>query len=132
MPDRKVAVEGWAETSEMTEFDLTSQFEDAGVAAIIYTASARDGVLQVESEATLRLARAVSIPVIASGGLASIEDVRGLLKPSTRCSKARSRAGRSTTAAIDLARGAGADCARRENGPRRLSRIRTASASAAS
>jgi len=80
--DGKVAVEGWAETSEMTVIDLARAFEDAGVAAIIYTDIARDGVLAgLNLEATATLARATSIPVIASGGLASIEDVRNLLKP---------------------------------------------------
>ena len=80
--DGKVAVEGWAETSEMTVIDLAREFEDAGVAAIIYTDIAKDGVLAgLNLEATATLARATSIPVIASGGLASIEDVRNLLKP---------------------------------------------------
>lgn len=80
--DGKVAVEGWAETSEMTVIDLAREFEDAGVAAIIYTDIARDGVLAgLNLEATATLARATSIPVIASGGLASSEDVRNLLKP---------------------------------------------------
>ncbi|MGH6866263.1 MAG: 1-(5-phosphoribosyl)-5-[(5-phosphoribosylamino)methylideneamino]imidazole-4-carboxamide isomerase [Methyloceanibacter sp.] len=78
----KVAIEGWAETSEMTALDLTRRFEDAGVAAIIHTDIARDGVLEgLNLDATAELARAVSIPVIASGGLASIEDVRRLLEP---------------------------------------------------
>jgi phosphoribosylformimino-5-aminoimidazole carboxamide ribotide isomerase len=80
--DGKVAVEGWAETSEMTAIDLARKFEDAGVAAIIYTDIARDGVLAgLNLEATASLARATSIPVIASGGLSSIEDIRNLLKP---------------------------------------------------
>jgi phosphoribosylformimino-5-aminoimidazole carboxamide ribotide isomerase len=80
--DGKVAIEGWAETSEMTALDLARRFEDAGVAAIIYTDIARDGVLQgLNLDATVELARAVTIPVIASGGLASIEDVRKLLEP---------------------------------------------------
>jgi phosphoribosylformimino-5-aminoimidazole carboxamide ribotide isomerase len=83
--DGKVAVEGWAETSEVTAIDLARKFEDAGVAAIIYTDIARDGVLAgLNLEATASLARATSIPVIASGGLASIEDVRNLLKPEYR------------------------------------------------
>jgi phosphoribosylformimino-5-aminoimidazole carboxamide ribotide isomerase len=78
--NRKVAVQGWAETSEMTALDLARSFEDAGVAAIIYTDIARDGVLAgLNLEATAALARAVSIPVIASGGLASLDDVRALL-----------------------------------------------------
>lgn len=78
----KVAVEGWAETSELTAIDLARRFEDAGVAAIVYTDIDRDGVLQgLDLEATADLARAVSIPVIASGGLASIDDIRELLRP---------------------------------------------------
>ena len=80
--DGKVAIEGWAETSEMTALDLARRFEDAGVAAIIHTDIARDGVLQgLNLEATAELARAVTIPVIASGGLAGLEDVRRLLEP---------------------------------------------------
>ncbi len=78
----KVAVEGWAETSELTAIDLAKRFEDAGVAAIIYTDIDRDGVLKgLNIESTVELARAVSIPVIASGGLASIDDVKALMRP---------------------------------------------------
>lgn len=78
----KVAVEGWAETSELTAIDLAKRFEDAGVSAIIYTDIERDGVLKgLNLPATAELARAVNIPVIASGGLASIEDIKALLKP---------------------------------------------------
>ena len=81
----KVAVEGWAETSELTAIDLASRFEDAGVAAIIYTDIERDGVLKgLNLPATAELARATSIPVIASGGLASIDDVKALLTPEYR------------------------------------------------
>ena len=77
-----VAVEGWAETSDMTVLDLARRFEDAGVAAIVYTDIDRDGVLAgINWDATLDLARAISIPVIASGGLASIDDVRRLARP---------------------------------------------------
>ncbi|WFE90043.1 1-(5-phosphoribosyl)-5-[(5-phosphoribosylamino)methylideneamino]imidazole-4-carboxamide isomerase [Roseibium porphyridii] len=77
-----VAVEGWAETSELTAVALARQFEDAGVSAIIYTDIDRDGVLKgLNIPSTLDLANAVSIPVIASGGLASIEDIHRLLKP---------------------------------------------------
>ena len=80
--DGRVAVEGWARLSEMSAEDLGRSFEDAGVAAIIYTDIARDGILTgLNIEATLGLARAVGIPVIASGGLASIEDVKRLLQP---------------------------------------------------
>ncbi|WP_319412253.1 1-(5-phosphoribosyl)-5-[(5-phosphoribosylamino)methylideneamino]imidazole-4-carboxamide isomerase [uncultured Cohaesibacter sp.] len=78
----KVAVEGWAETSELTIIDLARQFEDAGVAAIIYTDIDRDGILKgLNIPSTLELANATSIPVIASGGLASIDDVKRLLEP---------------------------------------------------
>ncbi len=77
-----VAVEGWAKTTSMSALDLGKSFEDAGVAAIIYTDIARDGLLQgLNLEATLALAEKVAIPVIASGGLASLEDVERLLAP---------------------------------------------------
>ncbi len=80
--DGKVAVEGWAETSELTALDIARRFEDAGVAAIIYTDVARDGMLEgLNLDATITLAEAISIPVIASGGFASIDDVRLLLEP---------------------------------------------------
>ena len=72
-----VAVEGWAETSDLTVLDMANRFEDAGVAAIIYTDIDRDGVLAgINWDSTLELANHVSIPVIASGGLASINDIR--------------------------------------------------------
>lgn len=78
----KVAVEGWAETSELTAIDLARRFEDAGVAAIVYTDIDRDGILSgINWESTIELAEAVSIPVIASGGLASIADVVRLKMP---------------------------------------------------
>jgi phosphoribosylformimino-5-aminoimidazole carboxamide ribotide isomerase len=77
-----VAIEGWAETSELTAVELAKRFEDAGVAAIIYTDISRDGLLTgLNLPATAALAREVSIPVIASGGLAGIEDIRQLLQP---------------------------------------------------
>jgi phosphoribosylformimino-5-aminoimidazole carboxamide ribotide isomerase len=80
--DGKVAVEGWAETSELEAAELAARFADAGVSAIIYTDIARDGLLKgLNIESTLSLARATPIPVIASGGLASIEDVKHLLRP---------------------------------------------------
>ncbi len=80
--DGHVAVEGWAKTSDLSARDLGRRFEDAGVCAIIYTDIARDGVLQgLNIEATLALAEALDIPVIASGGLASIADVERLLQP---------------------------------------------------
>jgi phosphoribosylformimino-5-aminoimidazole carboxamide ribotide isomerase len=78
--DGKVAVDGWAATSEVSAFELARRFEDAGVAAIVYTDVARDGMLKgLNLDATIALADAVSIPVIASGGFASIDDVRALL-----------------------------------------------------
>jgi phosphoribosylformimino-5-aminoimidazole carboxamide ribotide isomerase len=78
--DGRVAVEGWAETSETTVLDLARKFEDVGVEAIIYTDIDRDGALQgVNLEATRDLAGAVNIPVIASGGVASIQDIKDLL-----------------------------------------------------
>ncbi len=80
--DGRVAVEGWAQTSSMTAEELGQRFEDAGVAAIIYTDIARDGILKgLNIEMTLALAEAVTIPVIASGGLASIDDIHRLLQP---------------------------------------------------
>jgi phosphoribosylformimino-5-aminoimidazole carboxamide ribotide isomerase len=78
----KVAVRGWADVTEMTAVDLGKRFEDAGVAALIYTDIDRDGILKgLNMPATLALAKAVSIPVIASGGLASLDDVKRLLEP---------------------------------------------------
>lgn len=81
----KVAVEGWAETSELTAIDLSRRFEDAGVAAIIYTDIDRDGVLKgLNLPSTAELARATQIPVIASGGLASMADIEALTRPEYR------------------------------------------------
>jgi phosphoribosylformimino-5-aminoimidazole carboxamide ribotide isomerase len=78
----KVAAAGWAETTDMSAPELAKRFEDAGVAAIIYTDIERDGMLQgLNVEATLRLAHATTIPVIASGGLASLDDIRRLVEP---------------------------------------------------
>ena len=80
--DGRVAVEGWAETSEVTALEIAQRFEDAGVAAIIFTDIARDGLLKgLNLDATIALAEAISIPVIASGGLASIEDIKAMLMP---------------------------------------------------
>jgi phosphoribosylformimino-5-aminoimidazole carboxamide ribotide isomerase len=80
--DGMVAVEGWAETSSLSAADLGRRFEDAGVAAIVYTDIARDGMLGgINWEGTIALAHAVSIPVIASGGLASMADVERLMQP---------------------------------------------------
>lgn len=80
--DGRVAVEGWAETSDLAAEDIAKRFEDAGVAAIIYTDIARDGLLKgLNLDATVALAEAVCLPVIASGGLASIADIEALLAP---------------------------------------------------
>ncbi|WP_186420612.1 1-(5-phosphoribosyl)-5-[(5-phosphoribosylamino)methylideneamino]imidazole-4-carboxamide isomerase [Bosea sp. CS1GBMeth4] len=80
--DGLVAVEGWAETSALAADDLGRRFEDAGVAAIIYTDIARDGMLQgINWEGTIALAHALTIPVIASGGLASMADIERLVAP---------------------------------------------------
>jgi phosphoribosylformimino-5-aminoimidazole carboxamide ribotide isomerase len=80
--DGKVAVEGWAETSQLSALEIARRFEDVGVAAIVYTDIARDGMLQgLNLDATISLAEAISIPVIASGGLASIGDIKALLEP---------------------------------------------------
>ncbi|MCA0422445.1 MAG: 1-(5-phosphoribosyl)-5-[(5-phosphoribosylamino)methylideneamino]imidazole-4-carboxamide isomerase [Proteobacteria bacterium] len=77
-----VAVEGWAETSSLAAAELGRRFEDAGVAAIIYTDIARDGMLSgINWEGTIALAEAVAIPVIASGGLASLADIERLVAP---------------------------------------------------
>jgi phosphoribosylformimino-5-aminoimidazole carboxamide ribotide isomerase len=74
-----VAVVGWSEQSEVPALDLARRFEDAGVAAIIYTDIDRDGVLTgVNAEATARLAEALSTPVIASGGVGGLEDLSRL------------------------------------------------------
>ncbi len=75
--DGFVAVEGWAETSAVTAVDLAREFESAGVCAIIYTDIARDGVLTGPNlPATVALAKSVSIPVIVSGGVSSLDDIR--------------------------------------------------------
>lgn len=80
--DGFVAVEGWAETSALAADDLGRRFEDAGVAAIVYTDIARDGMLQgINWDGTIALAHALTIPVIASGGLASMADIERLCAP---------------------------------------------------
>ena len=77
--DGMVATEGWAETSDVSATDLARRFEDSGAAAVIYTDIARDGMLTgVNVDATAALARAVRLPVIASGGVAGIEDITAL------------------------------------------------------
>jgi phosphoribosylformimino-5-aminoimidazole carboxamide ribotide isomerase len=81
----KVAVEGWAEASTLGVIELAQKFEGAGVAAIVYTDIDRDGILTgINWESTLALAEAVTIPVIASGGLASIEDIKRMMQPDAR------------------------------------------------
>jgi len=83
--DGKVAVEGWAASCELAALDIARRFEDAGVAALIYTDIARDGLLTgLNLAATIALAQAVNIPVIASGGRASLDDVRALVAPPAR------------------------------------------------
>ncbi len=80
--DGRVAVEGWAETSELTALEVAKRFEAAGVAAIVHTDVTRDGMLKGPNlDATVALAEAISVPVIASGGFAAIEDIRALLTP---------------------------------------------------
>jgi phosphoribosylformimino-5-aminoimidazole carboxamide ribotide isomerase len=80
--DGRVAVEGWAMQSDVSALDLGRIFEDSGVAALIYTDIARDGVMQgLNIAQTVALAEKVAIPVIASGGLASLDDVKRLLQP---------------------------------------------------
>ncbi|HEY1747467.1 MAG TPA: 1-(5-phosphoribosyl)-5-[(5-phosphoribosylamino)methylideneamino]imidazole-4-carboxamide isomerase [Xanthobacteraceae bacterium] len=80
--DGNVAVEGWAKTSELSALEVARRFEDAGVAAIVYTDIARDGMLKgLNLDATIALAEALSVPVVASGGFASLDDVRALLAP---------------------------------------------------
>jgi len=79
--DGFVAVEGWAEVSDIQALDLAKRFEDAGVAAIIYTDIARDGAMQgMNVEGTAELANSVGIPVIASGGVTSLDDLTALKK----------------------------------------------------
>lgn len=78
----KVAVEGWAETSELTAIELAKRFEGAGVAAIIYTDIDRDGILAgINWPSTLELAQSTRIPIIASGGLASMDDIEMMTRP---------------------------------------------------
>lgn len=77
--DGFVAVEGWAEVSDIAALDLARKFEDAGVSAIVFTDIARDGLMQGPNiESTIELARAVDIPVIASGGVSSMDDLTAL------------------------------------------------------
>lgn len=83
--DGRVAVEGWAETSELTALDLARKFEDAGVAAIIYTDIDRDGTMTgLNVDATVELANGLGIPVIASGGVSSLDDLKLLRSAAAR------------------------------------------------
>ena len=76
----KIAVQGWAEVSELTPIELGRRFEDAGVAALLFTDIDGDGLLQgVNVKATAELAKNLSIPVIASGGVGSLADIKGLM-----------------------------------------------------
>ena len=78
--DGKVATDGWSKLSGHEVIDLAKKFEDDGVSAILYTDIGRDGMMSgVNVEATVRLAQAVSIPILASGGVASIKDIRDLM-----------------------------------------------------
>jgi phosphoribosylformimino-5-aminoimidazole carboxamide ribotide isomerase len=80
--DGRAAIQGWAETSDLSALEIARRFEDAGVAAIIHTDISRDGLLEgLNLDATVALADAITIPVIASGGLASLDDIRRLLQP---------------------------------------------------
>jgi phosphoribosylformimino-5-aminoimidazole carboxamide ribotide isomerase len=76
-----VAVEGWASESELDATDLAKRFADAGVSAVVYTDIDRDGMMQgINLEATVALAVASGLPVIASGGISQLEDVRSLMQ----------------------------------------------------
>ncbi len=80
--DGRVAVEGWAETSELSATELAARFTDCGVAAIIYTDISRDGMLSgINWPATIALGASIDVPVIASGGLASMVDIDALVAP---------------------------------------------------
>ena len=108
--DGKVAVQGWAETSELTALEIAQRFEDAGVAAIIYTDISRDGLLKgLNLDATIALADAVAIPVIASGGLASLDDIRLMLEPRAVAARGRHRRPRPLRRPAQRHRGAAAD-----------------------
>jgi phosphoribosylformimino-5-aminoimidazole carboxamide ribotide isomerase len=83
--DGRVAAEGWLEASDVDVLDLARRFEDAGVAALVHTDIARDGMLQGPNlEASAALAAAVAIPVIVSGGVSSLDDVRRTVSLSAR------------------------------------------------
>lgn len=79
--DGKVATEGWSKLSKHDVIDMAKRFEDDGVEAIVYTDISRDGMMQgVNVEATLKMAQAINIPVIASGGITSMDDLKALSK----------------------------------------------------
>lgn len=83
--DGRVATKGWAEVTDLSAAEVARRFEDDGIAAIIFTDIARDGMLGgMNLEATRRLAQKVSIPVIASGGLSSLEDIHALAQDENR------------------------------------------------
>ncbi|PWQ95737.1 1-(5-phosphoribosyl)-5-[(5-phosphoribosylamino)methylideneamino]imidazole-4-carboxamide isomerase [Leucothrix arctica] len=80
-----VATDGWAEESTTSAIDLAQKFEKAGVSAIVYTDIARDGMMQgVNIDETVKLAESISIPVIASGGVTNMDDIKGLLEVESR------------------------------------------------
>jgi phosphoribosylformimino-5-aminoimidazole carboxamide ribotide isomerase len=77
--DGKVAIDGWSKLSKHDVIDMAKRFEDDGVEAIVYTDISRDGMMQgVNVEATVKMARAITIPVIASGGITSMDDIKAL------------------------------------------------------
>jgi phosphoribosylformimino-5-aminoimidazole carboxamide ribotide isomerase len=77
--DGKVAIDGWSKLSRHDVIDLARQFEEAGVSAIVYTDISRDGMMSgVNTDSTVKLARAINIPVIASGGITNLDDIRAL------------------------------------------------------
>lgn len=79
--DGKVAIDGWAKVSEVTAIDLAKKFEHDGVSAIVYTDISRDGMMKgVNVDATVTLAKSVNIPIIASGGITNLEDIRALCR----------------------------------------------------
>jgi phosphoribosylformimino-5-aminoimidazole carboxamide ribotide isomerase len=86
--DGQVAIRGWAETTEHRVEDLAKRFASDGIGAVIYTDIGRDGMLTGPNiEATRRLAEAIDVPVIASGGITSVEDVRALAEIATQLTK---------------------------------------------
>ena len=77
--DGKVAIDGWSKLSKHDVIDMAKHFEEDGVSAIVYTDIGRDGMMTgVNVEATLRLAQSVNIPIIASGGITNLDDIRAL------------------------------------------------------